>query len=229
MIAAERQAVLILGMHRSGTSAVAGAANLLGATAPARMFAPAADNPSGFWESAAVVATNNRIMGEAGSSWYDCLGFDCASLDVTARTRALTFIMLSLLSDYRQGRLLLIKDPRLSLLLDLWLPALQQMKIAPSLLLVLRPPGEVAASLAKRNALPAAYVTALWLRHMLAAEYASRGCARHILIYDALLRDWRGALLRASRAATFTWPVSFDAVAQQIPKYLNDQLRHHRT
>ena len=55
-----RQAVLILGMHRSGTSAIAGVSHLLGAAAPATMMEPAADNPTGFWESETIAGLTKR-------------------------------------------------------------------------------------------------------------------------------------------------------------------------
>jgi hypothetical protein len=192
------------------------------------MIAPAPDNPTGFWESASVVATNDRILNDTGSAWYDCLDFDCNKLDLPSRTVALTYMMLSVLSDYANSDLLLIKDPRLCLLLDLWLPVLQQMKISPALLLVIREPQEVASSLAQRNALPTTYATALWLRYVLATEYASRESARCILAYDEVLHDWRSEMARTSRELGITWPVGFAAVTQQIDGFLNNQLRHHR-
>ena len=87
-------------MHRSGTSAVAGAAALLGATPPVRLLPAAPDNPSGFWESAWMLGVNDCILDETGHCWYDCLGFDCAGLDEKAQFNALVLIMLALQSDF---------------------------------------------------------------------------------------------------------------------------------
>jgi hypothetical protein len=223
----ERQAVLILGMHRSGTSAVAGVISFLGAAAPVRMVPSTPENPSGYWEPAAVVAANDRILGEAGSTWYDCLGFDSEALDVEARRNALTYMMLSILTEFGNERLLLLKDPRICLLLDLWLPALQTMAISPVVLLVLRHPNEVIASLEKRDGLPAAYSAALWLRYVLAAEYATRGCRRHILCYEELLGDWRGTLRRADAAVGAPWSADIAGAAARIEQFLRPELRHH--
>jgi len=44
--------VLILGMHRSGTSAAARAVNLLGVDLGAPLLPPRDDNPVGCWELA---------------------------------------------------------------------------------------------------------------------------------------------------------------------------------
>ena len=51
-----RTAVLVLGMHRSGTSSVAGALIRLGGAAPLTLMPPhETQNPRGFWESLVFV------------------------------------------------------------------------------------------------------------------------------------------------------------------------------
>jgi len=224
----QRQAVLVLGAHRSGTSAVAGAIRLLGIAPPAHVLPPAADNPTGFWESYAVVGANDWILTTAGTAWFECLAFNSSALEPDARTTALTFIMLSVLSEFDQKPLLLVKDPRICLLLDLWLPALQALQILPAALLVLRHPGEVIASLAYRSKLPQPHGAALWLGYMLAAERATRGCRSFILSYDELVSDWHSVLSRAGREIEIAWPVTVDAVAAPIEGFLDSALRHHR-
>lgn len=219
-------AILVLGMHRSGTSAVAGALKLLGATPPAHVLPAASDNPSGFWEAMSILGANDWILSKGGATWYDCLRFDADTLDAQTRTTALTFIMLCMMTEFRDAPLPLIKDPRLCLLMDLWLPALRARAVSPVALLVLRSPEAVAESLAARDDLPIAISAALWLRHMLDAEYATRGCRRHILAYDDLLRDWRSALTLTGQRAGIAWPVDLQAVAPDMDRFLDARLRH---
>jgi hypothetical protein len=215
-------------MHRSGTSAVAGAARLLGADTPVTMLPPAADNPSGFFEAFAVMGVNDWILSEAGATWYDCLGFIGNQLEPHKHAMALALINLCLINEFPNASLLLLKDPRLCLLLEYWLPVLQASHIRPAALLVLRHPDEVAASLARRDICPAPVSAALWLHHMLTVEFATRRCPRAILAYDALLCDWRGSLTRAGDQAAISWPVAWDLVATAMRQYLDDGLRHHR-
>ena len=92
------QAILVLGMHRSGTSAVAGALRLLGATPPKHVLPAAPDNPSGFWEAMSILGANDWILSKGGAAWYDCLRFDANALDAQTRTTALTFIMLCMMT-----------------------------------------------------------------------------------------------------------------------------------
>jgi hypothetical protein len=111
-------------MHRSGTSAVAGAVRLLGANPPVTMLPPAADNPSGFFESFGVVGVNDWILREAGATWYDCLGVIDNQLETRKHAMALALINLCLINEFPNASLLLLKDPRLCVLLDYWLPVL---------------------------------------------------------------------------------------------------------
>src|SRR5208282_5648526 len=50
----KRRAILILGMHRSGTSAVAGVLSALGVAGPKTLIDPHDNNPRGFFESAVL-------------------------------------------------------------------------------------------------------------------------------------------------------------------------------
>ena len=76
----ERTAYVVLGMHRSGTSSVAGTLALLGAAAPRTLMGPAQDNPKGFWESQVVTAFNDRLLAAAGSAWDDWRALDATVL-----------------------------------------------------------------------------------------------------------------------------------------------------
>src|SRR5215211_5490090 len=71
-----RRAILILGMHRSGTSALGGAVNLLGAAAPKTLMPANAYNLQGYWESAPLVAAHDEMLASAESSWHDWRRFD---------------------------------------------------------------------------------------------------------------------------------------------------------
>jgi hypothetical protein len=220
------EAILVLGMHRSGTSAVAGALSLLGAAPPAHIVPVAPDNPSGFWGSEPILGTNDWILNQGAATWYDCLGFDPDALDARRRGTALTFIMLCMMTEFADAALPLIKDPRICLLLDLWLPALRARATTPVVVLVLRSPGKVVESLTAREHLPAAITTALWLRHMLDAEFATRFCRRHVVLYDDLLRDWREALTLAGQRTAIAWPIGLEAAAPRMDRFIDARLRH---
>lgn len=198
--------LIVLGMHRSGTSSVAGTAVRLGLAPPRTLLPPAPDNPRGFYESLLVTSLNDLIFRAAGCDWSECLDFDPARFDEKGQAAVGEMISGLLREEFVFPGFNVIKDPRLCLTLPLWIPALRETRAALSALLVLRDPLAVARSLARRDGIPPDRSIRLWLHHMLRAEHASRTMPRAVVTYDALLADWRGTLDRAGRVAGIAWP-----------------------
>src|SRR5271154_4547956 len=72
--------VVVLGMHRSGTSSAAGTLVRLGAAAPRHLIAPNPGNERGFWESRVIVDLNDAILAAGGSDWRDWRKFDLEAI-----------------------------------------------------------------------------------------------------------------------------------------------------
>ena len=66
-----KTAIIVSGMHRCGTSAIAGVLHLLGASLPRKLMPAMPENPRGFFESLDVKALNDRIFADAGREWCD--------------------------------------------------------------------------------------------------------------------------------------------------------------
>ena len=222
-------AVIVLGMHRSGTSALAGMLHHLGVDLGDQLMQASPDNPRGYWEHRDIVAVNHKLMAELGSSWDDigplparwenseaarCAGRDAAAI---------------LARDFAEARLWGLKDPRLCRLLPLWITVCDQLELNPRFVLVLRHPGDVASSLAVRDGLSTARAGVLWLRHALEAEQATRGHRRTIIHYEDLAArgGWRGAVSQISRELDLVWPAGGPSVEAAIEAYLAPELRHH--
>jgi hypothetical protein len=221
-------ALLILGMHRSGTSALAGVLSLAGAD-PGSALLPAMQgiNPKGFWEHAEIVAIHERLLATLNSSWADerPLPDNWLHLPETVAHRAA--LQSVLLRDFSRSPLWLVKDPRLCRLLPLWLDMLADIDTDPRFVLCLRHPCEVAASLARRDGIAAERACLLWLAHLLESERWSRGRPRAIVTYDRLLADWRVTLEQVAGALSL--PLQADAAAaRKIDTFLESSLRHHR-
>src|SRR5215469_9555194 len=67
----ERRAVFVLGMHRSGTSAVTRVLNLLGVELGTGLMAASPDNERGYWEHLGIVQEHDQLLEALGSSWDD--------------------------------------------------------------------------------------------------------------------------------------------------------------
>jgi GT2 family glycosyltransferase/glycosyltransferase involved in cell wall biosynthesis len=221
---AVRRALIVLGMHRSGTSALTRVLGLLGARLPSEMLAANPDNPRGFWESRAIVHRHEALLREQASFWHDILPVPDDWYASPEARRFEDLLVEDLRGDFGDAPLVVIKDPRMCRLMPLWRRVLDRAGLEPTVIITLRDAIESAASLQRRNGFPMEKGLLLWLAHMQAAEFGSRGMNRVFVSYDDLLRDWRDAVSRISARAG----VEFDVLtrAAEIEGFLSADLRH---
>lgn len=218
----EKQACIILGMHRSGTSALASLVASLGAALPERLSPPGPDNPEGYFEPAVLVELHELLLQAGGSVWFDFRSFSVASVPSAICEGLIHQMAEALEKDYGAAPLSLIKDPRMCRFFGLSRQILELCGWQCSAVLAIRHPAEVAASLAVRNQMSANYAGILWARHMIQAEQDSRGLPRAAVSFQELTSDWTGAA-RKIRALPGQWH-TLDP--QEVP--VKAALRHHR-
>lgn len=178
--------LIVLGMHRSGTSTAARVLNLLGCHFGPDSLAVGAneENPRGFWERLDVVNLNDSLLKDAGAEWHSPLLFDPLELP-DAEVIRFAATAGSILHDLDLHRPWFVKDPRLCLTLPLWSPLLAN----PLAVHVLRHPLEVAASLQARNALPIPVGLALWEVYVRLSLTASVAWPRVVVHHRDLISD----------------------------------------
>lgn len=221
-------ALLVLGMHRSGTSAITGALCIAGAD-PGGSLLPAMQgvNPKGFWEHAEIVAIHERLLATLHSSWADerALPADWWHLPVIANCR--DALAETLRSEFSSSPLWIVKDPRMCRLLPLWLDILTDIGAKPHFILCLRHPYEVALSLERRDGISLERSCLLWLVHMIDSVRWTRGHPRIVVTYDHLLADWRTSLRQIADGLSVPLQAG-PAVAGKIDSFLEPVLRHHQ-
>ena len=186
---AKPTAILVAGMHRSGTSALTGALGAMGIALGGRMLAPGSDNPKGYWEHEDAVGIHERLLASLGRHWDDVRALP-EGWQASEAARAASAEIGELISrDFAQSTVWAIKDPRICRFLPLWLEVTKQLDIHPVVLFVARRPSEVAASIEARNHWASPIGELLWLRHVLEADAASRAVQRATVTYDDLLAD----------------------------------------
>src|SRR5690349_16432685 len=106
-------ATVVLGMHRSGTSALAGALRLCGLAVPRTMVPASETNQRGFWESATLTAFDDEILGKLGQTWHSLVPVHFESLGrrelEQLRKRASTLLA----EEFEAGAPIVLKEPRL--------------------------------------------------------------------------------------------------------------------
>jgi hypothetical protein len=223
--AGRRQAVLVSGMHRSGTSVMTRLISLLGAELPGRLIEGRPhDNARGFFEGKAFVDLDDDTLGRLGSWWGGWQSVDPADL---LRRRRLIERAASLVDDEFGGAdLVVIKDPRMSRLLPLWQQVLGDAGFRCVHVVAVRAPEAVAASLARRNHLGDRAVVLSWLAHSLDAELFTRDEPRVFLSFERLLDDWRREAARMSDALGLEWAHRPEDVADAVEEFVESGLVH---
>jgi hypothetical protein len=216
-----RRAFIVLGMHRSGTSALTRLLALHGLQLPARIMPPLPENERGFWEAPEVARLNDRLLALHGLAWNNPAPLNREALTGRPRRAAVEEITALLATLFPGQADFVLKDPRMCRLLGLWLPALRNFGAEPVAIFAVRHPLEVAASLATRNDMARPQALLLWLAHVLEAERATRGLPRQVVHYDDLLRNWVGAT-RGLRQGFGLGPPDKAAIAD----FLSPGLRH---
>jgi hypothetical protein len=230
IVAGHRTCLVVLGMHRSGTSVLTRVLGILGAELPRNIMSPAPSNETGHWEPLKLVDFHDEVLSELDSAWHDRTALDVLRLTVQRREQIKTRIAEIINDEYGSAPLMVVKDPRICRFAPLFLEALTDAGIMPECILVFRNPLEVAQSLACRDGMPPAEASLLWLRHVLDAEAATRENRRALLFYGDLLTDWRGELRRVrlgTEPGHWVWPNSPEDAAEQIDGFLNSALCHH--
>jgi hypothetical protein len=222
-----RQGILILGMHRSGTSAVARVVNLLGAAAPADLMPATPSNPRGHWESNRFYAIHEELLKAAGTAWDDWRPVDSNWFESSPADTYREQLKSAIVAEYGENRLIYIKDPRICRLVPFWLGILHELNITPSVLFSVRNPLEVAYSLASRDGFSLEKSLLLWLRHTLDAEYATRNLPRSFVEFEQLMLDWQTCMVSAGTRLGISWPNLSNATKTQIEEFLDFELRHH--
>jgi hypothetical protein len=223
-----RTAIMVLGMHRSGTSALTRVLSLCGASLPRnKVPGDGASNPQGHWEPARIVDIHDRFLEQAGYDWHDTMAFPSQIFETENAATCQRRLIQVAWREYWREPLFVIKDPRASRLMPLWRGVFAELQASPRIVIAVRNPIEIADSLRRRDAWDEHHALVVWMRHMLSAERDTRGLRRCFISYDQLLDDWRSVVSDITDQLDLEpGRMSIDATA--IDNFLRRDLRHHR-
>lgn len=219
-----RDCLIIHGMHRSGTSACAGAAHVLGAGLPRDLMPATPHNPRGYFEPLWLVRTNDALLARIGRDWRDSRPLPAALREGLGMDRRVLAARLE--EGFGPDPLIVLKDPRIALLAPLWEDVALRSGRRVAHILCLRAPEEVAASLARRDGMATDAALALWLRYVLAAERDTRGRRRAFVDVAALCRDPLATMEAVGRRLDLTWPLSPQTQAAALTDFVAAELLH---
>ncbi len=225
----EKRAIFVLGMHRSGTSAMARVLGLCGFALPLRLMEPNFANPTGYWEPIDATVLDDAVLADLDSSWSDPFGprhhrtRRLFGADHLSRAREV------LRENFAEQSFIVFKDPRASLLVELWRSAAEAEGFEPHFVIMVRHPLSVAQSLAAREGVSRNRALILWATYMLAAETATRPDKRAFVGFGELFGRPEAVLDKLEAAFGFAFPRRTWAAVSDVEAYLKADLIHQRS
>lgn len=223
----QKRIILVLGMHRSGTSLLTRGLQVLGVDLGSNLYGGIiGNNDKGFFEDVEVNEFNAEFLNALGRDWHSIEPilldeFNSPTVD-GFKLRAIQLLRNKLKDTQCFG----LKDPRISKLMPFWLAVFNHLKIRVSYVIAFRNPMSVARSLQRRDGFDLEKGYLLWCEHMLSSLSHTYGCERLVVDYDRLVARPEGELQRISKA----FSLSFDQTGQEFidfkTDFLDSSLRH---
>ncbi len=226
---ATRPCILVLGMHRSGTSALTRALSFCDLQLPSSLLGANEGNPAGHWESEVLIAFNNRLLSALGVEWNDWRDADFSELSRNQIAAFRSELQQLIRSEFEGDKPFILKDPRICRLVGFYIETLVEMGITPRIALPFRHPIEVAKSLSHRDGDEPEKSYIVWLLHILEAEYATRKLPRVFSEYADLLADPLKETLRAHGHLDLPEVTQTEKLAANLSRFVDPELKRSHT
>jgi O-antigen biosynthesis protein len=211
--------IVVLGMHRSGTSAITRGLQVMGVELGVKLMPPIeGSNPKGFWEDLDLNALNIEMLNAIGNDWYYLSSITVQDIK-TLHEQGYFHRAVELMSQKTDNTSIFgFKDPRVSKLLPFWKEVFNYCQFDVNYVIALRHPLSVASSLAKRDGVEIEQSYFLWLSHIITSLTNSTGVNRVLVDYDRLMQSPDRELRRVAKSTG----LEIDPI--ELERYKNDFL-----
>lgn len=224
-----RKVVVLLGMHRSGTSLTMSMLHSLGVDCGGSLIPAGPGNEAGFWEHAGIVAVQEDLLAALGRVWHGPAGTHPlpAGWLETAPARDARARLVQIVSEElaRTHGVWGFKDPRTARLLPLWQSVFAEAGAKPEYILSVRHPAAVCNSLSKRNGMDHARGQLAWLLSNLDGYRDAGNALRLVIDYDMIVADPRREVARLTRALSSFMDITADQQAAAVNRVLPSMRR----
>ena len=217
---------IVLGMHRSGTSATAGFFSFLDFFPGLHLISSNEFNPKGYFESSQVIFENDRLLRHFGlSGWSDVrpLFFGVEKNTVLKIKESAIDVFQS---EYRGQERKILKDPRLCRLLPVWTEVFSDLGEKAQYMVTLRNPADVVASLSRRDGMHPNQSALLYAIYLMDAERHSRGEVRALVRYAELLNNTQHVLGELDGHLGTSFSATAPEVLARACAFLDPKLDH---
>lgn len=185
-----KKLVVVLGMHRSGTSLVTQLCQRMGAYLGSEdeLMPASKANPDGYFENLEIYRLNETLLHSCGREWYS---LEPAEVDLSCQqTEKIVEDLRGILQKLlEKSDVAAVKDPRICILLPVWEKVLKQLGAEITYVWAVRNPLEVAESLKKRAGYSRRHSLLLWVHHNLEVLKYLKGKKYCLLHYQEVLEN----------------------------------------
>lgn len=225
------KAVIVLGMHRSGTSVLTQVIHKMGYQTGEVSPPTDAQNPDGYFEDFDVVRFNDRMLRALGSEWDAPQDLEIQRKHLERfKEEAVRLIQ----TNYADQDKWVLKDPRMCLTLDFWQHVIPQAfpGIELSAVHIIRHPVEVAQSQKKRAEDEAdfhimgkdiRYFLLLWYHYTQSVLRLCNIDKNYMVTYSELLSNPRATVEGVARFLEIDDPAAILAASKSIKRSLHRQ------
>jgi hypothetical protein len=228
----KQRIVVVLGMHRSGTSLLANLLSVLGVDLGEDLLPGDPGNELGYWENENIYRIQDALMNHVAREWGDC---------GLAYPFAIDWTRLPELQNYKEKLVSIVrteiaaakgiwgfKDPRTCRLLPLWKEIFEELELEPLYVLAVRDPAVVADSLVKRDGLDPLHSELIWLLHNLEAIRDAGNELRIVVDYDRWFTAPREQAIAVAKALDLSWPEDDVELIGKLTGAIRPDLRHSK-
>ena len=218
------QLIVVLGMHRSGTSALTRGLVALDVELGADLIPPEEANRKGFWEDIELSALNIEILNTLHSHWHHLAMIEQDALSLLHKHGYYQRALDLLRQKVSAAPVFAFKDPRTAKLMPFWKEVFNACQFDVSYILAVRHPLSVAKSLAKRDRFDAEKSYLLWQVHILNSLIHTTGHKRVLVDYDLLMASPEHTLTQIAQQLDLT--INAPALQNYQTTFIDPSLRH---
>jgi len=216
--------ILILGMHRSGTSAFTGILEMLDVSLGNKLLEANEANAKGYFENEEIFKINEYFLSELNSSWHDVFFHD---KDIN-KIKDLSILKNFIVSEFKDREIFAIKDPRITFLFPLYKRVLTELNIDIKIVVPYREAYEVAKSIEKRDQISFEKALYLWTYHILMTHKHTKEFQRYFFNYSELLQDPQKIYLDMFEHLSLDLKDNFLKKRHEITKFLEPTMQHNK-
>ncbi|MFO8088495.1 MAG: hypothetical protein R6U13_01545, partial [Desulfatiglandaceae bacterium] len=225
-----KDCTVILGMHRSGSTVLAGCLKLMGVNLENATVQGDHDGHSGSFENSEIGKIHETLLRHLGCRWDMESGFQRNWEKGRAAKKAEESLGSILQRRFlTEDRPFAVGDPRMCRLMPLWKTVLANHDVKPCVVVILRQPTEVAMSLEQCCGLDLTKGHRLWSAYNREAFEGCTGLEYLLITFDQLLADPVGTLRSLAELSSLS---GLDPVghAWEILNFVRQELKiHHQS